>query len=253
MNETSDTDRISPRRRAAAALRKLSLAAADGDFLGAESELLEMLGVSRPTFRQAARLVAHDQLLEIRMGPRGGCYARRPNSDSVVRSAATFLHLNEATLLDALRVSCELECFAATLACANRDKSAAAELESFVETMRLDIPHSQDWTDNAEYRFRQLVQEMSGNPILALMRDVVTRFVAIDQAALVLRGTAPMVRSRRKTILRQGQAILAGDVHGAIELIRQQFDTYAALIPAQALGQRLPIEPLASAASYSRA
>ncbi|CAN5135866.1 FadR/GntR family transcriptional regulator [soil metagenome] len=243
MTGAPDTEKRSPRGRAAAGLRKLSLAAADGDFLGSETELLNLLGVSRPTFRQAARLVAHDQLVEIRMGPHGGCYARRPNSDSVVRSAAMFLHLKDTTLHDALRVSCELDCFAATLACENPAKGA---LEAFVTKLEAAIGAGCE-EDCAEQDFGELMAMLADNPIVALMHDVVARFLATDPASVALKGTPPMMRARRAAIARQAGAILAGDADTATLLIRQQFDAYSALIPTRSLERRLSLEPLSGA------
>jgi len=46
--------------RAAHALREDILAREDGELLGSEDELMERLGVSRPTLRQAARLLEHE-------------------------------------------------------------------------------------------------------------------------------------------------------------------------------------------------
>ena len=44
--------------RTAQALVDLSLAAKPGDYLGAENDLLQKFGISRPTLRQAAKMVA---------------------------------------------------------------------------------------------------------------------------------------------------------------------------------------------------
>ncbi|WP_148648564.1 FadR/GntR family transcriptional regulator [Sphingobium baderi] len=249
MADPRETEKRSPRSRAAAGLRKLSLAAADGDFLGSETELLQLLGVSRPTFRQAARLVAHDQLVEIRMGPHGGCYARRPNGDSVVRSAAMFLHLRHATLLDALRISCELDCFSAVLACENRSAPARGALETLVKALETAPDVGGEPDDCAERQFGALMALMADNPIVTLMHDVVARFLATDPASVALKGTPPMVRARRGAIARQGRAILAGDADMASAIIRQQFEAYSALIPVHSLERRLALEPLSVAAS----
>lgn len=227
-------------------LRKLSLAAADGDFLGSETELVELLGVSRPTFRQAARLVAHDQLLEIRMGAQGGCFARRPNSDGVVRSAAMFLHLKEATLSDAIRASYELRCFTAKLACTSSDAAAAQALDDFVTELEANpdvAPHdAAEAGENVEWQFRELVSAMANNPIMSLMYDVVGRFLATDPTALALRGAPPMVRARRMAIARLGRAILTKDAAVAIKIIQQQYRAYSALIPPTSMTRRLELE-----------
>jgi GntR family transcriptional repressor for pyruvate dehydrogenase complex len=178
------------------------------------------------------------------MGPHGGCYARRPSSDSVIRSAATFLHLKDATLHDALRVSCELDCFAATLACANHSVPARKALEAFVVGLDTNCDGDGETEGDTEHQFSEIIAVMADNPILNLMHDVVTRFLATDPASVALKGTPPMMRTRQASIARQGRAILAGDADGATTLIRQQFDAYSILIPIGNLERRLALEPL---------
>src|SRR5690348_7772913 len=84
--------------RTARALAKLSLEAEDGAFLGAEGDLLERLGVSRPTLRQAAKMVEHDRLISVRRGIKGGVYASRPEATDAIRTLTRYLRLKGATL-----------------------------------------------------------------------------------------------------------------------------------------------------------
>ena len=53
--------------RTARELAELSLAHEDGDFIGAEDDLLSRLGVSRPTLRQAAKIAENDRLIGRRL------------------------------------------------------------------------------------------------------------------------------------------------------------------------------------------
>lgn len=245
---TQNADKLLPGKRATQLLRKLSLAAADGDFLGSETDLLESLEVSRPTFRQAARLLVHEQLVEIRMGAQGGYYARRPNSESVVRSAATFLHLRDATLRDAIRASYELRSFSVKLACANDDAALADDLDAFVSEIEStpDVPEDsvREASDYAERRFRELINAMAGNPIMSLMYDVVARFLATDRTASALRGAPPIMRARRLSIARLGRAILARDPDTGIKIISEQYIAYSALIPPTSMTRPLELDRL---------
>src|SRR3546814_4388112 len=84
--------------RTARALADLSLAAAPGDHLGAEDDLLQRFGVSRPTLRQAAKLVERDRLISIRRGIKGGYFAERHDARDAIQSLARFLRLRGATL-----------------------------------------------------------------------------------------------------------------------------------------------------------
>src|SRR5688572_27123761 len=53
---------------------------APGERLPSERELCELFGVSRPTVREALRALEAVGLVEIRLGTRGGAFARRPDS-----------------------------------------------------------------------------------------------------------------------------------------------------------------------------
>ena len=62
-----------------------------GWLIGLEEELQERMGVSRPTLRQALRVLESQGLVEVRRGVRGGLYGCVPNSESVARNASVYL------------------------------------------------------------------------------------------------------------------------------------------------------------------
>jgi DNA-binding FadR family transcriptional regulator len=75
-------------------LRESVLAASEGDALGSEDELCTRFRVSKPTLRQAVRLLEYEELIDVRRGVRGGYYARRPRIETVARLGATYLRSN---------------------------------------------------------------------------------------------------------------------------------------------------------------
>ena len=85
-------------RQAVEALREESLQCAEGELIGSEDDLLARHKVSRPTLRQAAALVASEQLLQVRRGVGGGYIARRPTGRAVTHMAAIFLRSRGASL-----------------------------------------------------------------------------------------------------------------------------------------------------------
>lgn len=64
-------------------LREIALAKPQGELLGSEDELVDLLGVSRATVRQAARLLEREGVLRVRRGINGGYFAARPNIEMV--------------------------------------------------------------------------------------------------------------------------------------------------------------------------
>lgn len=81
----------SPFERAAAQLRVIALAADEGTILGSEDDLIAMLGVSRPTVRQVARLLKTEGVLRTRRGLNGGYFASRPSLNMVERVVCNYL------------------------------------------------------------------------------------------------------------------------------------------------------------------
>ncbi|MBU6266121.1 MAG: GntR family transcriptional regulator [Sphingomonadales bacterium] len=82
-------------KAAASQLRAIVLAAEDGTCLGDERKVLEMLGVSRTTLRQVARLLEREGLLAVKRGSNGGYYARRPTVHSVEAAVTDYLEILE--------------------------------------------------------------------------------------------------------------------------------------------------------------
>ncbi len=62
-----------------------------GEVLGSETELLERYGVSRAVFREAVRLLEHQQIARMRRGPGGGLVIEAPSVESVVEAMAIYL------------------------------------------------------------------------------------------------------------------------------------------------------------------
>src|SRR3984957_2930419 len=73
---------------------------AEGDALPSESELMQQFGVSRPTLREAFRVLESESLISVRRGAHGGAVLHVPNGDVAARYAALVLEHRGATLRD---------------------------------------------------------------------------------------------------------------------------------------------------------
>lgn len=73
-----------------------------GWYIGLEGELQSRLGVSKPTLRQALRVLESHGLVEVRRGINGGLYGRIPGQEAVVRTASVYLDSRGATGRDIL-------------------------------------------------------------------------------------------------------------------------------------------------------
>jgi GntR family transcriptional regulator, transcriptional repressor for pyruvate dehydrogenase complex len=57
----------------------------EGDFLPHETELMAHFGISRPTLREAVRVLESERLVEVRRGSRTGARVRLPGPEIVAR------------------------------------------------------------------------------------------------------------------------------------------------------------------------
>src|SRR5271167_2430100 len=65
--------------------------------------------VSRPTLREALRILESDRLIEVRRGSRTGARVRVPGPEIVARPAALLLELSGATLADVMAARIAIE------------------------------------------------------------------------------------------------------------------------------------------------
>jgi DNA-binding FadR family transcriptional regulator len=74
----------------------------DGEWLPTEPQLMDRFGVSRPTLREAFRLLEADSLITIRRGPPGGARVTLPGPDAAAARFGMLLTLSGTTLHDVL-------------------------------------------------------------------------------------------------------------------------------------------------------
>lgn len=217
-------------------LRQMALAAEEGDFLGSEQDLRDQLGISRPTFRQAVRMLEQDQLLAKRMGPHGGCYAARPDPQSAARSAALYLEIEQATLHDFMEMENMLLQHGLAAACRSTNAAARGAMRDFLAALEeagdpIDLTPFQE----KEVQFEQLLFALAGNPALRLFAEIMRNFVDDHPASQLLIAQPAMRRLRCSAWRRIGEAILARDIEQTLAIAREQYDAFVALLPPAAL------------------
>lgn len=203
----------------AEALSKLSMEHAPGDYLGAEGDLLERLSVSRPTLRQAAKIVENDSLINVRRGIKGGFYAARPNAADAITALARYLRMNGTTIADVFVVTKLVAEEAGALAAANVNEECWFRLEQFRDLIDSnDTPGS---IIRAEGGLARLIAEMSGNPALQVVMEIGYTFGSDEQSVRFYDSAEDRERTRA---LQRGlcDAILAGDADIARLMMRRR-------------------------------
>jgi DNA-binding FadR family transcriptional regulator len=206
---------------AAKTLRNEILRRSDDDmFLGSEDDLIHRLGISRPTFRQAARLLEYEELLVIRRGVGGGFFGRRPSAEVVARMAGIFLLSQGASFADILRAQFPLQTEALRQIARNPDPAERAKLGDFLD----GAGHLRKITDipsaiRAINAFWRLVGQVAGNPALALFMQTSQAYGA-KSAGLSLNAARLEIYVRSLTDM--ARAVAAADAKSAIAIAEAQ-------------------------------
>ncbi len=151
-------------------LADLSLAGDSGRYLGNEDDLLARFNVSRPTLRQAAKMVANDRLIDVRRGSGGGFFACRPDAADSVRTLARYLRLKGAELIDVMAVASPVGEAAAEMAARCRDPDLRQRLAAFAG--RIDGNDTAAGLVHAEAELARTLAEMSGNPAIEMVMAI---------------------------------------------------------------------------------
>jgi DNA-binding FadR family transcriptional regulator len=140
----------------------------DGDHLPHEADLMVHFSVSRPTLREAVRVLESERLVEVRRGSRTGARVCVPGPEIVARPASLLLELSGTKVADVLVAREAIEPTAVGLLAQGGSDEAIDELERIVEDL---IPRAYETrtlaTGTSHFHLRMV--QLSGNSTLALI------------------------------------------------------------------------------------
>ena len=189
----------------------------EGEALLPESELMAEFGVSRPTLREAFRILESESLITVTRGSRGGARVHAPDSSSVARYAGLFLQYRGTTLEDIEAARAIIEPPAAGILARRNESSDCERLRDLIEEERV-VEGDSDQFAELSTRFHELVMELAGNDTLLLvvgmLHDIVAKHAETTlHEYLDLKNTRKAIRSQEKLV----RLIEEGDENGAEE------------------------------------
>jgi DNA-binding FadR family transcriptional regulator len=99
-----------------------------GDFLPPEAHLMERFGISRPSLREAFRILESEQLISVSRGSRSGARVHAPSVNSAARNVGFALQAQGTLLSDIYLARLAVEPFAVRLAA---ERATAPEIARF--------------------------------------------------------------------------------------------------------------------------
>jgi GntR family transcriptional repressor for pyruvate dehydrogenase complex len=107
--------------------------------LGSEDAVMQALEVSRPTLRQALRLLEQEQLIAVRRGVGGGLFARPPTEEGVTHTASVLLRAAGTSYGDLIQTLGVVSVHSARMAAQNPDAKKRASLLTYYQDQIGDI------------------------------------------------------------------------------------------------------------------
>lgn len=154
-----------------------------GETLPAEVHLMEQFAVSRPTLREAFRILEAESLIGVRRGSRGGAQVLTPDPRVAARHVGLLLQLQGTTVQDVYEARMITEPSCAALFAARSTPEDVADLREVIDHLKelIDagfekMPDPAEWAKTT-YRFHELILQRCGNKTLAVQGAVLADIV----------------------------------------------------------------------------
>lgn len=169
---------------------------APGDFLGRVEDLATRFGVSRPTLREALKLLASSGLVRTTRGPGGGVFVANTAGAGIGRglgeSIGTMLETSAVSLDELLDASLLLQAPLAGRAAEQADRATIERLRAALEAERAAEPGDLDALAAAEAEFHRAIASAAGNRVAEALGEWI---VDVLQPTLLERVRATLVAS----------------------------------------------------------
>ena len=179
----------------------------EGDSLPSELELMQQFDVSRPTLREAFRILEAESLIQTRRGARGARILA-PDVEVAARGLGALLQTSGTTLADVYQVIAVLEPVAAGMLATRRTAADLDELTTCVDQLqellaRSRFPDGAEACSAATERFRDVMLARAGNRALEIQSRVLRAVLAAHMSKVVHRSAAePDVARRYRWVVR---------------------------------------------------
>lgn len=212
----------------------------EGVSLPSEAELIEQFQVSRPTLREAYRILEAESLIVIRRGSRGGARVMAPQVGVAARYAGLLLQAERVSIGDVYEACSIIEPAAARMLAERRTAADLEELGSCIASLREVLdgqgaarrPDLSAWWAGT-WRFHELIVDRAGNRTLSVQAGMLREVVRTHLATAILRvfdpvraaeGFGTTIRSYAKL----ARLIEASDPDGAEKHWRRHLEVTAA-------------------------
>ncbi|MHA1113801.1 MAG: FadR/GntR family transcriptional regulator [Alphaproteobacteria bacterium] len=217
----------------------------EGDTLAPESDFMKAFGVSRPTLREALRVLESENLIRVTRGSRGGARVQTPDVRVAARYAGFILQVKRVPLKDVFEAQRGVQLPAVRML-AERGRAADIEtLRARLEAEKLVIGESRAF-GVAVARFYLALVEVAGNEALSLMAHMLHDIVEMHFSAATDQKyfSGPALKMRELSIRSHGRLldiVEVGEADKAVAHWRHHLDRAGEII-AKSIGSRTVVD-----------
>jgi DNA-binding FadR family transcriptional regulator len=151
----------------------------EGDFLPPEAQVTAALGISRPTLREAFRILEAENLISVLRGSRSGARVHKPRVEGAARYAGFVLQADGTTVADIYEARLAIEPFIARRLAETRPAGATDRLKAETQRLRLMLEggrYVEFMIGIAE--FHRILVEISGQHTLLFLTRMLQEILA---------------------------------------------------------------------------
>jgi DNA-binding FadR family transcriptional regulator len=214
----------------------------EGDTLPSEVALMAQFGVSRPTLREAFRILETESLISIRRGSRGGARVMAPSLSVAAGYVGLLLQMSGTTIGEVYDTRAIIEPAAAEMLAQRRTQQDLDDLRALIDDLRALVEAgtndpSRSLTEGTSlvWRFFEMIVQRAGNRALAIQWGVLHDVTETHLASAVsrTRNRAEVLESWRKSIrsyTRLVNLLEAKDAEGAARHWRKHLEVSAKIL-----------------------
>lgn len=177
----------------------------DGDLLPKQDELLEEFRISRPSLREALRILESEGLLTVRRGNVGGSVIEAPNADTTAYMFGLVLQSRRGSVADLAEAIQHIEPMTASLCASREDREDAVlpQLRENIEETSAAIADGPEFT-RLSRQFHEELVAACGNQTLILLVGALEGLWSEQERQWAQRATSsgqyPGERYRREVV-----------------------------------------------------
>lgn len=195
----------------------------EGDSLPPEGQLMDSLGISRPTLREAFRILEAEGLISVVRGSRTGAKVHKPSVELVARYAGYVLESQGTTIADLYQARLAIEPSVVRWLATEGGVASTGKLRALLVEMErmLDEDRFEDFIDNCE-DFHQLLVASTGLNTITFMSRILLSLAGRHQRDFQKRhardreSRAKRHRAGLRSYIKLVDLIEAGEVEPAV-------------------------------------